>query len=65
MQFDDFALDGAGKNISKAERRVADLQKVLVYLAERGLSIELTAGLIQTFEEDLVVSRANLARLTS
>lgn len=59
----DRALEIARQNICQAERRVEELQGVLHHLASRGLSTEFTANLVRTFEEDLAISRANLARL--
>ena len=63
MSLDASELEIARQNISRAERRVAERQSVLEHLASRGLSSEFAARLIKTFEEDLAVSRANLARL--
>ena len=60
---DDPASESARKTIGKAERRVAELQDVLDHLAGRGPSTEFAEGLVKTFEEDLAVSRAKLARL--
>ena len=63
MHPDDPRSESVWKSICHAERRVEELKKVLDHLAARGLSTDFTANLVKTFEEDIAVSRATLARL--
>jgi hypothetical protein len=63
MHSDGCALEIANKQICQAALRVAELEKVLDNLAKRDQPTEFTASLVKTFEEDLAVSRAKLARL--
>ena len=65
MNTDPSALDIASTIIRQDEARLAEQQHILNHLAGRGLSTEFAANLVKTFEQDLALSRANLARLKS